>query len=141
MRSQAITVVAPSIDLVIQQAYLNSTTTTGGTTISASHYVYNQGNTAAASSNVGYYLSTDATFSSNDVLLTSSTGGTLAAGNYSTRYPSLTIPTGTTAGNYYVLFVADYLNTVTETNENNNVASAALTVVAPASTWLFSRLT
>ncbi|UOQ53320.1 CARDB domain-containing protein [Hymenobacter cellulosivorans] len=131
VRSQAITVVTPSIDLVIQSAYLNSSTTTAGTTISASHYIVNQGNTVASSSNVGYYLSTDATFSSADVLLTSTAGGTLTAGNYSTRYPSLTIPAGTAAGTYYVLFVADYQNQVTETNENNNVASAQLTVVTP----------
>jgi subtilase family serine protease len=131
VRSVAITVVAPSIDLVIQSAYLNSTTTTAGTTISGGHYITNLGNTTAPSSNVGYYLSTDATFSSNDVLLGTSTGGALVASNSATRYPTLTIPTGTAAGSYYVLFVADYQNAVAETNENNNVSSTTLTIVTP----------
>ncbi|MCB2407100.1 CARDB domain-containing protein [Hymenobacter lucidus] len=131
VRSVSITVVAPSIDLVIQSAYLNSTTTTAGTTISGSHYIYNQGNTSAASSNVGYYLSTDATLSANDVLLSSTTGGALVSGGYATRYPSMTIPASTASGNYYILFAADYQNAVTETNEVNNVAAIGLTVVTP----------
>ncbi|UOQ75078.1 T9SS type A sorting domain-containing protein [Hymenobacter cellulosilyticus] len=99
--------------------------------MSGSHYIINQGTTATSSSNVGYYLSTDATLSTNDVLIGTNTSGTLYAGGYNTLYPSLTIPTATTPGSYYVLFVADHQNTVTETNENNNVASAVLTIVAP----------
>ncbi|MCB2376162.1 T9SS type A sorting domain-containing protein [Hymenobacter sp. BT635] len=131
VRSVAINVITPSIDLVIQSAYLSTNTTTAGSLISANHYIVNQGNTVASSSNVGYYLSTDITLSSNDVLLTSTAGGALQGNDYSSRYPNLTIPAGTASGSYYVLFAADHLNQVAETNENNNVAYASLTLQAP----------
>jgi len=42
----------------------------------------------------------------------------------------ITIPTSTSTGNYYVLFVADYSNIVTESNELNNVAFTPITVIS-----------
>jgi subtilase family serine protease len=131
VRSVAFTVVTPSVDLIIQSPYLSATTSTAGSTISANHYLANQGNTAATSSNAGYYLSTNTTLDASDVLLTSTTGGALAAGTYTSRYPSFTIPATATAGSYYILFVADYQNQVTETNETNNVSAVPLTLVTP----------
>ncbi|SHI69889.1 Por secretion system C-terminal sorting domain-containing protein [Hymenobacter daecheongensis DSM 21074] len=131
VRSLSLSVVAPSIDLVIQSPYLGTSTSVAGATLNASFYIYNQGNTTSPSSNSGCYLSTDNTFSANDVLLASNTGGALAPGNYGSRYSSLTIPASTAAGNYYVLFVADDQSQVAETNEQNNVSSLMLTLVAP----------
>jgi len=48
---------------------------------------------------------------------------------YDTESVTLTIPTGTSPGTYYILFVADYTNLISETNENNNVAFSQITVV------------
>ena len=129
--STPISVVAPGVDLVIQQPYVSPSTVAAGGTISGSGSLYNQGNTTASSSNVGYYLSTDATLSSSDLLLGTSNSSTLAGGNYSSLYSTLTVPANTASGTYYVLFVADHLNSVAETNETNNVRSAVLTVLAP----------
>ncbi|WP_201985264.1 CARDB domain-containing protein [Hymenobacter rubidus] len=128
---QAIQVLAPSVDLQIQQPVLSTASVTPGFSVGGSCYIYNGGNTTANTSTVGFYLSTDQVFSTNDVLLTSTTGTSLFPGQSSSRYGSLIIPTGTTAGNYYVLFVADPLNVVAETNENNNVAYQSLTVLGP----------
>lgn len=130
VRSVAFTVQAPSVDLVMQQVYTGISSVAAGNSFNASSYIANQGNSAAASSNVGYYLSSNTTLDANDQLLGNSTGGSLAAGGYSSRYATLTVPAGTAAGQYYVLFVADYQNQVTETNEANNVSSASLSVVA-----------
>ena len=124
-------VVAPSIDLTIFQAYLSQSSTAPGNTVSTSCYIQNIGNTSAPSSAVGYYLSTNQILDASDVLLTTSPGGSLNAGQSSSRYEYPTIPVGTAPGSYYVLFVADPANAVAETNENNNVASASLLVVAP----------
>ena len=129
--SVVFTVLQPSIDLVIQQARLSQTTTPAGLPVVADAYIFNQGNSAAASSDVGYYLSADATLSANDVLLGNSTGSYLYANSYSSRNATLTIPGSTTPGNYYVLFVADYQNQVAETNETNNVSSVPLLVGPP----------
>ena len=44
------------------------------------------------------------------------------------------IPSGATTGNYYILYVADYDKTYTETYETNNVAYSAFTVISTACT-------
>ena len=124
-------VVAPGVDLTMGQPYLSTNTSAAGNTIGSNCYIQNTGNTTASSSNVGYYLSTNQTLDVNDVLLLNSPGGTLTAGNYFSRYDNLTIPGGTAAGSYYVLFVADPTNAVSETNENNNVVSTPLLLLTP----------
>ncbi|MCR5888599.1 hypothetical protein LRS06_12660 [Hymenobacter sp. J193] len=127
----AITVAKASIDLVPTQSQLSATSVTAGTTITGTTYIYNQGNTSASSSNVGYYLSTDTKLDSKDVLLNSVNGSALAANASDYRGSYLTVPATATAGTYYVLFVADYKDQVAESNENNNVSSVTLQVVDP----------
>ncbi|MDQ2769535.1 MAG: T9SS type A sorting domain-containing protein [Bacteroidota bacterium] len=129
--SAALQIVAPGIDLTITQAYLSATSTAAGSSVSASCYIQNLGNSISPSSTIGYYLSTNTVLDASDVLLLTAPGTSLAAYQYSSRYNNVTIPTGTLSGNYYILFVADPANAVAETNENNNVASAAIQVVAP----------
>lgn len=125
------TVTPPSIDLVVQSAYLNSTSVAPGGITGASCYLANQGNSLATPATVGYYLSTNQVLDASDVLLGNTTGP-LSGFNSISRYANLTVPVGTATGSYYVLFVADYLGQVTETNENNNVANALIQVVAPS---------
>ncbi len=127
----ALTVEAPSIDLTMLQAQLGASKTTAGSQIGASSYIYNQGNTAASSSNAAFYLSSDNKLDGQDVLLAAITGGQLGASQYNDRSSTLTIPAATKAGSYYVLFAADYQNTVVETNEQNNVSAVALTIEDP----------
>lgn len=127
----SITVSAPSIDLVVQDAQIGQSSVLPGSFISASAYILNQGNTTANTSNTGVYLSTDATLSSNDQLLVGSGVSQLTTNQGSTIYPQFTVPSTITAGTYYVLFVADHSNAVTETNETNNVRSVIITVLSP----------
>ncbi|GAA4042386.1 hypothetical protein GCM10022409_30480 [Hymenobacter glaciei] len=129
--SYSLQVVAPSIDLITSQPYLSTSVSAAGNVLSTTCYIQNQGNTTAPSSNVGYYLSTNTVFDAADVLLLNSPGTALASGGYQTRYNNITIPVGTVAGSYYVLFVADPTNVVAETNEANNVSSASLLLLAP----------
>ena len=130
VRSLALTIVAPTIDLTNNSVYLSATSVAAGGSTQASSSLYNQGNALASPATLGYYLSTNQTLDANDQLLASNTG-TVSGGSYSSRYATLTVPTGTPVGSYYVLFVADYLNQVAETNEGNNVTAYLLQVVAP----------
>ncbi|WP_375435588.1 CARDB domain-containing protein [uncultured Hymenobacter sp.] len=131
VRSQILTVVAPGIDLALLQPGLSRTSAGTGISFNAYVTINNQGNSAASSSNVGYYLSVDNALSTSDVLIGATSGGFLTANNYDYRTASLSIPTGTTPGNYYVLFVADHTALVNETNENNNTVALPFVVTAP----------
>jgi subtilase family serine protease len=128
--STTIQVVVPTIDLIASSLSVSPTPTNAGSTITASCYLYNQGNSLASPATVGYYLSTDASLSSNDVLIGSSSG-TVSGNTYIYRTGSAIVPTNTPAGTYYVLFVADYLSQLAETNESNNVSSTTIQVVSP----------
>ncbi|MFC6222905.1 CARDB domain-containing protein [Hymenobacter artigasi] len=129
--STTIQVVAPGIDLQISQVFMNLTSVAPGTSVGVTSYIFNSGNTTSPSSNVGYYLSSNTTLDANDVLMSTTTGGQLGANQSSTSYSSVTVPTGTAAGNYYLLAVADPTNVVSETNENNNVGYYQFTVTGP----------
>ncbi|RTQ53178.1 T9SS type A sorting domain-containing protein [Hymenobacter gummosus] len=129
----ALSIVLPGVDLIVSQAALARNAVSAGGTLAANGNIFNQGTTTAASSALGYYLSTDNVLNSADVLLTTVPGGALTAGSGGVRGATLTIPAATTPGNYFVLLVADPLNAVSETNEQNNVASVPLTVTPPFS--------
>jgi hypothetical protein len=124
-------VITPGIDLLVQQANLGATGVTPGFPIAAVCFVQNAGNTIAPSSTVGYYLSTNQVLDAGDVLLSTEVGFPIGAGQNNRRFASLTVPAGTAAGSYHVLFVVDPQNAVSETNENNNLATQPLTVLGP----------
>ena len=73
------------------------------------------------------YLSNNNTYSSNDILLSSSTIGTTTPNGSYYRYPTLNIPNAI-SGSYYLLFQADANNQVTESNENNNITVRPITI-------------
>ena len=98
------TVTPPSIDLTIQQPSITPSNPAPGTALNMSCYINNQGSLVFPSSSVGFYLSTDQTLVASYVLMTTVTGNAL-------------------------LFVADPINAVAESNEINNVAVLRLTVI------------
>jgi subtilase family serine protease len=118
-------------DLRIQQAALATNTIMVGTSVNLTAFLNNAGTAASGSSKVGYYLSTDSTYSANDLLLTTDNNSGLGVGNSVALNNSITLSNATLAGNYYILFYADYQNSVGENNENNNVEAVAVTVTLP----------
>jgi len=91
----------------------------------------NQGLTSAGASVTRYYLSTDKLKSSGDTLLSGSRSvATLLAGQSSTGTISVSIPSGTAAGIYFLLACADDTRLVSETNETNNCIASTNTVTA-----------
>ena len=89
----------------------------------------NQGGGAArTSSTTRFYLSSNATLDASDVSLGARTAGPLAAGAQSQVPTTLTVPTGTAPGTYYVIARADDASAVAETSETNNTRTAVVRV-------------
>ena len=75
------------------------------------------------------FLSHDCTLDSTDILLSDQDFSTINSNNTSEiENQTLTIPSGTSAGTYYILFKADATNVISENNENNNTACLQITV-------------
>ncbi|MBI5740484.1 MAG: PD40 domain-containing protein [Nitrospirae bacterium] len=95
--------------------------TCGGSTISVSDSTKNQGPGAAAASSTNFYLSINTALDAGDVPLGGRAVPSLISGAVSSAMTSVTIPAATAAGKYYVLAKADGANSVTESNETNNI--------------------
>ncbi|MBD2169240.1 DUF4114 domain-containing protein [Calothrix membranacea FACHB-236] len=132
VRSLEINVAAP--DLEVTSA--TTPTTAGlGETVEVSWTVTNQGISEAPTDWFDYiYLSDDQILDNNDTLFNSywvRENTPLAAGASYTATQNVAIPTQTATGNRYLLFVADGSKSQGETNENNNVYAAAITLGLP----------
>ncbi len=119
---------AISPDLVIQSPFAPSSVTVGNT-VNINSYTRNQGTTSAGYSYVRYWLSDDVTLNtSSDRFLGNNYVGSLAAGTSEYDSFSFIYDASWGTGTKYIFFEADGYNYVTESNESNNVASAAITV-------------
>lgn len=102
-----------------------SITAQSGTSISVSSRYYYSGNQTSSelgTAYLGYYLSTDRYLSSDDIILESNSSSIGTNDSYDSESETMDLPSDLNSGTYYILFVADYLNIISETNENNNVA-------------------
>jgi subtilase family serine protease len=104
-----------------------------GGSFSVTDTVINQGAVSAGPSFTRYYLSTDTTKSSGDKLLTGTRSvPALGPGASSTGTLTVTVPTTTTLGTYYLLACADDPLMVAESNETNNcIASGIVVEITP----------
>jgi len=115
-------------DLIILNPATNPALLEAGLTTTASCTVKNQGNGHAQATILKYYLSTNSTYSADDLLLGSDNVGTLVAQATTNVSEIVTIPLSTTAGTWYILFYADASGLLTESNETNNVGFAQINV-------------
>jgi subtilase family serine protease len=97
-----------------------------GRPLAITNAVRNSGPAPAGAFSIKFYLSTDG--NTGDVYLGARTVGSLGAGMTSTAVTTLTVPPATNPGPYHVLAIADALNQVVETNEDNNTAATTETV-------------
>jgi subtilase family serine protease len=96
--------------------------------ITVSDTTTNQGSTPAAGSTVAFYLSTNTTLDAGDVFLGSRTVPALGPGASSSGSTSVTVPSGTATGTWYLIARADSDGVVAETNELNDTALRVLQV-------------
>ncbi len=107
-------------DLVMTTLTVPATVAAGGS-ISVGDTTKNQGGGGAAASSTSFYLSANVLLDSTDTMLTSRSVGVLAAGLSESGSTTVTIPSNTVAGTYYIVAKADGPGVVTETSETNNV--------------------
>jgi hypothetical protein len=110
-------------DLIIQSQSASLTNLAPNSTTNLSCSVYNNGTaTTGGSSTLGYHLSTDTNLDGGDISLGSDAVGTLVNGQSSPQSETVTIPSSTTTGTYYILFSADNQSNITESDETNNIS-------------------
>ena len=129
-------------DLTITNQTTSTSTVATGSNITVSCIEKNLGNAVASANIAKIYLSSDAVLtpgSNGDTYIDFMNFSSVAASSSSPiNSKSITIPNGTTAGNYYLFFWADGGQVVTESNENNNFATIQLSVTASTQTYSIS---
>jgi subtilase family serine protease len=129
-RASATTVQVGAPDLVVTTISDPPATAVRGGSFGVTETVRNQGSAAAGVSTARYYLSLDTLKSSSDQLLTGKrVVPGLAPGTDSPGNATVTIPTSTPVGTYYLLACADDKKVVAESNEGNNCQASVTTVV------------
>ena len=110
-------------DLIVQNQIASPLEVNVNENINLSGQVRNVGFGNAAPSRVAFYLSLDQVFDPLvDIKINDQSIGTLVAAASSSFSTTALIPINITAGQYYVLFVADDADNVLEINKLNNVA-------------------
>jgi GEVED domain/Secretion system C-terminal sorting domain/CARDB len=126
-------------NLVAETAPLNFGSVAAGTAVNGGFHFANEGpgeGVQGVQWQTKFYLSTDLTVSTNDLLLGTEvyTPGFLPVNGDATHANSFagaltaTIPNGTAPGQYYLLAALDATNLVAETNEADNIRIASITV-------------
>jgi subtilase family serine protease len=96
------------------------TSLVAGAPFSVSDTTVNQGSGRAGASTTRFFLSTNTTVDTTDVLLGSRAVPELPPAGSNAGSAMLTVPAGTPGGSFYVIAQADGATVVTETSETNN---------------------
>ncbi|MBI4684990.1 MAG: right-handed parallel beta-helix repeat-containing protein [Nitrospirae bacterium] len=99
-----------------------------GATISVGDTTKNSGGGDAGASTTKLYLSTNATYDAGDILLCSDSVPSLLPNTTDPGTCVATIPSGISAGAYYIIAIADADNAVPETNEADNTKYKPITI-------------
>jgi len=131
--NQITTIKLPALgpDLVMT-AVTGPTTAAPNSPISINNTVGNQGTgSTEVGFSVGLYLSTDPIITTSDTFLGSRSVGTLGPGATDQANTQVTIPANVSSGTYYIGAIADYTNTVSETDESNNALAGNGITISP----------
>ena len=116
------------VDLNISDFSGVPTASGAGSTFTVNDVTKNLSSVPVGESTTSFYLSTDNVFDPADVLLASRTVPALGARRTHGANTSVTIPVGTTSGNYFIIAVADAGKVYTEANENNNTSARPIVI-------------
>jgi len=101
---------------------------TAGATIQVTDTVKNTGGGAAGASTTRFYLSANFTFEPTDPEIGNRAVGPVGPSLTNAGPASVTIPTGTAAGTYYIIAVSDADNAVPESLETNNTRPVTIRI-------------
>jgi subtilase family serine protease len=119
-----------SADLAVTSVEDPAATAVSGASLRVTDITRNVGAVTAGASTTRSYLSLNTLRDGADVPLVGARAvPPLAPNGFSTVAVTVTIPSGTPAGTYFLLACADDLGVVSETNETNNCAASARTMV------------
>ncbi|MCI5058764.1 MAG: hypothetical protein MRY83_21810, partial [Flavobacteriales bacterium] len=143
--TRSIQVYIPTPDLRITSQKLNNSSSTiyakPGEQVTVESIVRNYGNGPAGSCKISYYLSTNNSYSSNDIFLKDENVGTLQPSSNQTITSTLTIPSNTTAGGRYIIGYVDSDFDVAESYESNNTRSTYFIVYIPEPDYVMTAMT
>jgi thermitase len=127
VKASGVIKVGPDLAIATLSTPLNAAP---GMTIAVTDTTRNQGGGSAAESLTRFYLSTNTSFDSGDFPLQSRGVSPLEPGASQVATTSMTIPAGTTGGQYYLIAVADGNAGVPESVESNNTRAVSLRIGA-----------
>jgi len=119
-------------DLIVS-AFSPPSSIATGVSVNVNNTILNQGGGAAAASTARFYLSASSAVHATDPVVGTRTVAALPAGQSDTAAVAILIPSGTAAGSYWLIAVADDGNVVPETNETNNTRALIVRVTVGSS--------
>ena len=117
-------------DLSFFSGFLEDPQADPGENVTVEFTLYNGGSEDAEDFLLGYYLSTDPTWSADDLFIEDEQIGNVESGEAEDESEQIGIPT-VTDGEYFVLVVADRTDVIAESDETNNTLSLAITIGTP----------
>ncbi|AFY32283.1 CARDB domain-containing protein [Calothrix sp. PCC 7507] len=99
-----------------------------GSEISLSYNEKNIGSGDTGEHRVGFYLSKDDKWDSSDTLLGYDSVEPISAGEYIPHTKTFNLDSNIASGDYYLLYVGDDQNNVTESDETNNIVAKAISI-------------
>ena len=108
-------------DFYISNERIDKTSFSAGEYIRVDCNQYYSGQESSLRPSVGYFISTNSTWDSSDVLLGEDLSSLSSTDVEDDEGGTFTIPGNLSSGSYYLLFVADYKKEYSESNENNNI--------------------
>jgi trimeric autotransporter adhesin len=130
--SASVTIVSDDLppDLIVS-AFTSPLVGGSGAAIIVNDTTKNQGGGPSEPSGTAFYLSANASFDATDIFLDTRPVLALAPNTVNSGPTTLTIPSTTAVGSYYIIAKADASNAIPETLENNNTKAAGPVRIGP----------
>ncbi|MBL8151113.1 MAG: hypothetical protein JNN15_14395 [Blastocatellia bacterium] len=116
-------------DITVPTFSVTPTSINTGSTARVQFIVRNAGTSTASATRQDIYISTDSTITAQDTLLASALANPIAPQGMQMLQLDVTIPSGL-SGSFFIGVIADATQAVSESNENNNSASTAVTIIS-----------
>lgn len=114
-------------DLILNTSNIASSVAAGGV-ISVPYTIQNIGQSPSGANNTRFYLSSNTSYDSTDIVIGSDSVVAMAEGASISKIKTFSINSSVPNGSYYLLARADVGNTVKESNETNNIFSSPRTI-------------